>query len=159
MLIARRIFNLCSILMLLLLASVSYANPLPTSEMNLNGIRPGTSMDYIKGIYGEPQLLRSNSGEKTYSYGGTLFLRTIQYGNSHESVTFVESTANNGFSTPAGVTVGMKVSELFDLYGPEELQVNSNSETFYHYTRRESGSGITMLIFVTGNRISAIRIF
>ncbi|MBO6245210.1 MAG: hypothetical protein J6N55_02880 [Anaerovibrio sp.] len=147
------------ILILLLIAYAAYANQLPTSEMSLNGISPGASMDYIKGIYGEPQLLRSNSGEKTYSYGGTLFLRTIQYGNSHESVTFVESTANNGFSTPAGVTVGIKVSELFDLYGPEELQVNSNSETFYHYTRRESGSGITMLIFVTGNRISAIRIF
>ncbi len=64
MLITRRIFELCSILMLLLLTSVSYANPLPTSEMSLNGISPGTSMDYIKSIYGEPQLVRSNSGEK-----------------------------------------------------------------------------------------------
>lgn len=158
MLIARRIFNLCSILMLLLLASVSYANPLPTSEMNLNGIRPGTSMDYVRGIYGEPQLLNSNNGEKSYSYGGSLYIKTSQYGNSPENVTFVESTANNGFSTPSGVTVGMKVSELFDIYGPEKLEVNSNGETFYHYMRREPGSGITMLVFVTGNRISAIKI-
>ena len=42
-------------LVLIMLMSAVYANPLPSSEFCLGGIRPGSSMDYVRSIYGEPK--------------------------------------------------------------------------------------------------------
>ena len=66
----------------------------PDSEASLGGITLGNKMSYVRSIYGEPT-------------------------EQHRTKTIEEivTTANNGISTPRGVTVGIPKATVDALYG------------------------------------------
>ena len=102
----------------LMSVSVCFA-AIPTSEIAIGGITVGSSADYVKSIYGEPDRI-------TTTYNHALWRGKIDeyyYGDSFhiilsdDKVIWLGTTANNGLATPAGIRVGMKVSTLIDVYG------------------------------------------
>ncbi|MCI6159448.1 MAG: hypothetical protein SOV43_09125 [Selenomonadaceae bacterium] len=155
-----RIFSLL-LLMLLAFSTTCFAHALPNSEFSLGGIgvANGTTIDYVRSIYGEPRLVSTSKYSRTYMYGDSVTIKTDHYGNSPERVFCVTVTANNGFGTPAGLTVGMKTSTMFRLYGYEKPDYNSRTGTYeYMYPHQGSGAGAGMQISVKHDTIQKIMV-
>ena len=88
----------------------SAAKVFNADQAAIGGISVGSSTEYIKGIYGEPKSIRideNNNQDKdsqTWYYGDTFL---IDFVNGIASC--VITSGNNGLSTPAGVSVGMRL--------------------------------------------------
>ncbi len=126
---------------------------IPDSEFSLGGITVGSSADYVKSLYGEPD---KDSGVRPgtdgnyyeYTYGSSL---RIEFDANSNTVTGIFVMANNGFSTPAGITVGMDADVITQLYGTPFK--NDRGIISYH----EDGKWI---VFTTRNgKITEIKIF
>lgn len=126
---------------------------IPDSEFSLGGITVGSSADYVKSLYGEPD---KDSGVRPgpdgnyyeYTYGSSL---RIEFNANSNTVTGIFVMANNGFSTPAGITVGMDADVITQLYGTPFK--NDRGIISYH----EDGKWI---VFTTRNgKITEIKIF
>lgn len=126
---------------------------IPDSEFSLGGITVGSSADYVKSLYGEPDKdsgVRIGPDGKYYEYIYRSSLR-IEFDVNYNTITGVYVTANNGFSTPAGITVGMNADVITKLYG--EPFKNDRGILSYH----EDGKWI---VFTTRNgKITEIKIF
>lgn len=145
--------------MLLAFSTTCFAHALPNSEFSLGGIgvANGTTMDYVRSIYGEPRLVLKSEYSRTYMYGDSVTIKT--FGNSPESVFCVTVTANNGFGTPAGLTVGMKTSTMFRLYGYEKPDYDSRTGNYsYMFPHQGSGSGASMQVIVRHDTIQKIMV-
>lgn len=80
---------------------------IPDSEFAIGGITIGSSADYVQSIYGEPTHISDKvpnaEGGYSYSYAyGSSFY--IFFDANTNVVTGIFSTANNGLTTPAGLT-------------------------------------------------------
>ena len=136
----------------ILMGTTAFAS-IPDSELSLGGITVGSSADYVKSLYGEPD---KDSGVRPgpegnyyeYLYGSSL---RIHFDANNNTIVSIFVTANNGFSTPAGITVGMDADVLTQLYG--EPFKNDRGVISYH----EDGK---WLVFVTRNgKIVEIKVF
>lgn len=94
-----------SVFSLLIVSISTVFAAIPDSEFAIGGITIGSSADYVQAIYGEPTHISDKvpNAEGGYSY-------SYAYGSSFyiffdANTNF--STANNGLTTPAGLTVGM----------------------------------------------------
>ena len=97
----------------------------------LIGVGPGSSMDYVKSIYGQPASTHFDTpAEATYTYGNSFVLTANA---STNTVYTVLSSGHNGLNTPAGVGVGMDTSVITEKYGTCERIGNVNGVTYYHY--------------------------
>lgn len=122
------IFPLCILTTGTAMASIS------DNEINLGGLTPTTSIEYMEGIYGVPDKVETkhSDGQNMHVY---------YYGNSVKVISFrkpitsiVQITANNGWATSAGVTVGMDKSVVTNIYGvPDSKYKGNNGETVYEY--------------------------
>lgn len=83
-------------------------------DMSLGGVEPGMSLDYVESIYGPMQDVQSHYVEHLFGYGDTVKIVPSADGMSVKSVLV---KGNNGWATPAGVTVGMDASILQKIYG------------------------------------------
>ena len=104
---------------LLMLSFSTVCASIPDSEFSLGGITIGSSADYVKSLYGEPDRASNAQPGPDGSYYGYVYgssLR-IEFNADTNAVTGVIVTANNGFSTPAGITVGMDADVITQLYG------------------------------------------
>lgn len=91
----------------------------PDSEASLGGITLGNKMSYVRSIYGEPTEQHRtktvlNENGVAYRYGQGFFILENLYDYSIEEIV---TTANNGISTPRGVTVGIPKATVDALYG------------------------------------------
>ncbi len=145
------IFPLCILTTGTAMASIS------NNEINLGGLTPTTSIEYMESIYGAPDRV-----ETKYSDGQTMHV--YHYGNSVEVNSFrkpttaiVRISANNGWATPAGVTVGMDKSVITNIYGSPDFKYKGNSgETVYEYHDTHAVSSLSFGI--KKNKISWISI-
>lgn len=131
--------------MLFVLSTVCFADHLPDSEFALGGIsiKGDVTIDYVRSIYGEPQVVKRSQHGAEYSYGDTVIIRTSMLNKNHiECVRSIQTTANNGFSTPSGLSVGMTVEDMLDMYGsPRSEGVSKDGGTRYIYgDKYRSGS-------------------
>lgn len=108
------------------------------------------TIDDVRNIYGEPEMVESLQYSRTYMYGNSVKIKTWRSKGGSEQVHFVETTENNGFGTPAGLTVGMKASKMFKLYG-DALSSSRDKKTGwteYVYSDINIGAGAGMFIQV-----------
>lgn len=99
-----------SIFSLLIVSISTVFAAIPDSEFAIGGVTIGSSADYVQSIYGEPTHISDKvpnaEGGYSYSYAyGSSFY--IFFDANTNVVTGIFSTAINGLTTPAGLTVGM----------------------------------------------------
>lgn len=115
------------------------------SDVAVGGLTPSCSMDYVRGIYGEPDRSTNNLPSKmplyTYYYGDSLEI--VSLGGNR--ATIIKTTANNGLETPAGIHVGMDASIIEQTYGAYTSKHSRDGVTYLEYN--PDRSGMTFLIF------------
>ena len=120
----------------------------------IGGISIGVSTEYIKEIYGDPNKIRIdnelNADSQTWYYGDTF---QIDFVNG--IATCIVTSGNNGLTTPAGVTVGMRKKEMTSKYGSPSNSDKYGNRAIYTY---QSANGIKMLIVTRDDIIIEIRI-
>lgn len=144
--------------MIMALSATCFARALPSSEFTLGGIcvAYGPTLDDVEASYGEPRFVSSRGSTNVYYYGDSVKITTWNFGNGPERVNAIEVTANNGWATPAGLTVGMKKSTMVDLYGTTYSEYDKRTGyTTYLYPHMGSGAGASMQIKV--DRYNVIR--
>lgn len=95
---------------------------IPVADIAIGGITIGADESYVRSIYGEPTDISYESNRcragpihtKTFTYEKTFI---IVFDTENHKVFEVKSTGNNGLKTPAGFTVGMKLSDVLEHYG------------------------------------------
>lgn len=105
---------------------------MPRSEMFLGGLTVNSPLSELKKIYGEPQ--------KGYTWGFENANYMSIYGNNvmidswRSKIVGIHITANNGWKTPAGISVGTNIQRVFDLYGqPDYSKANSTKTVCVYY--------------------------
>lgn len=113
----------------------------PNDAVELGGLRPGYTLEYMESIYGEPTLEKYEPcslpafSKYTYKYGDSVSIFSI----GGKVIFDIYTTANNGWATPAGVTVGMDKSILQKVYGKEDARPWINGKQCYQYFTHPSG--------------------
>lgn len=115
------------------------ALPLYGSKMYaLNNIRLSYGMDYVRSIYGEPTSHRTHTfltpyktyiTDDIYTYGDSVEIRSRR-----GTLLSITVTANNGWTAPGGIAVGMSVEELITKYGfPAQTPKPYKGHLYYSY--------------------------
>lgn len=130
---------------------------IPDDAVEIGGLQPGNTLEYMESIYGQPVLDKVQPcnlpafSKYTYKYGDTVSIFSI----GGKAIFSIKTMANNGWGTPAGVTVGMNKSVLNDIYGKEDHIFQRNGITYYEYYVHPSG--MRGLIFgIKNNKIVSI---
>lgn len=135
------IFSLVFSLMIMMTCVSSAAGRISMSEVSLGGISIGSSMDYVRSVYGEPTKIKTESTPyqswSYYRYGDSVEIAVLDNDNT---VHKIQVTANNGFATPAGVTVGMDRKTLYSVYGKP---MSSNSTSCFYSASADCGLTFT----------------
>ena len=119
----------------IMMMSGSFASAhIATEEIALGGIPAGGSFEYMKSVYGEPERNTEKGSHYQYRYGDSVFLFVLG-----DKVMSIKVTADNGFATPAGIAVGMNISDAVKAYGNPDFSAknpkNPNaSEMMYHFS-------------------------
>lgn len=121
---------------IMLVLSIAYCSAaVPESELSLGGIYYQAPKSYVEGIYGSPTSIgHGGYYEDIWRYG-----ESVSIGFVHNKVRNISVRANNGFATPAGVTVGMKRSTVYKIYGNP---LNSDNTFMYYRTERSKYVGM-----------------
>ena len=129
----------------------SAAKSFNAEQAAIGGIAAGSSTDYIKGIYGEPNKIRIRENHsETWYYGDTFQIDFI-----NGKVSSVVSSGNNGLATPAGITVGMKKSKMTSNYGSPQVTDKYGNRAIYTY---QADNGVKMIFIISNGIISEIRV-
>lgn len=108
----------CSVCLLIAPPSSVLAEIAP-DQAALGGIYLGDTASHVRSVYGRGKYMRgsvvygSNPAYYSYRYNGL----SIEFWAETGNVVTIDTWENNGFATPAGVTVGMNSSILNELYG------------------------------------------
>ena len=116
------------------------------TSMSIGGVSIGSSEEYVRSVYGEPDRIEYNKNlNGTNSYGSTVY--TYVYGDTFKILFCgnnripmyageIVSTADNGIKTEAGLTVGNTESTITELYGSENMRTyhEKNGIIKYIYT-------------------------
>lgn len=143
----RNIAKILGTTLMLAMAATTSMAMVPRSELSLGGISIFSTVDYMKSIYGQPDSVRDNGSTKmpvyTYAYGKSVTITSCGGRYTH----VISVSANNGWATPAGVTVGMDISVLNRVYGNADRVWTKGSYKFYEY--KATRDGLLYLTFKT----------
>ncbi len=104
-----------------LVATTCFAR-ISASKIALGGLRPGVTLEYAESIYGKAKNIPISSPSKAapkfiYQFGESFYC--------WPGFVILHSDANNGVSTPDGITVGSSDSEMVSKYGqPDNISPN-----------------------------------
>ena len=151
----RRFLLICICILGLNISTCLASKVFNADQAAIGGISAGSSTEYIKGIYGEPNKIRINDNSQdlnteTWYYGDTF---QIDFVNGIASS--VVSSGNNGLSTPDGIAVGMKKSKMTSKYGRPEHADKYGNRAIYTY---QADNGSKMLFVIRNGVISEIRV-
>lgn len=131
----------------------SAAKTVNADRAAIGGITTGSSTEYTRSIYGEPNKIRSNENDQS--------LETWFYGDSFQ-IDFVNGIASsvvssgaNGLATPDGLTVGMKKSKVTSNYGKAQHIDKYGKRAIYSYQVDNSAN---MVFVIRDGIITEIRI-
>ena len=125
-----------SIFSLLIVSISTVFAAIPDSEFAIGGVTIGSSADYVQSIYGEPthisdKVPNAEGGYSySYAYGASFY---IFFDANTNVVTGIFSTANNGLTTPVGLTVGMDADAIEQAYG-EPWKNDRGYISYQHFT-------------------------
>ena len=125
------------------------------SELSLGGVTGWSRRDDVRRMYGKPDW--KNEWESEWRYGNS-----VSVGFQEGVVSSVTSTANNGWATPAGLTVGMNISTALNLYGDPDRSKTKDNKTLYIYfvNYLDGGEGHLGILFdKNSKKISKLNIF
>ena len=134
------------------------------TSMAIGGVQIGSSEEYVKSIYGEPERIEydqnlngtNNQGSTvyTYVYGGTFKILFCGNNAIPMQVGEISSTANNGIKTEAGLTVGDNESRIKALYGADNLNIYHEQDGVIKYVYTiGKGFGMGFTAFVRHGKI------
>ena len=137
------------------LAAVCQARPLPNSEFSLGGLNvTHCTLDYASSLYGEPEYITDDGRYFQYHYGESVLLKGWRGTDGTIHINYVSTRADNGWGTPAGLTVGMNKSVATDLYGYESARYDKRSGLYKTiYPHIGSGSGAGMFVYTDSQGI------
>lgn len=102
----------------------------PASEMSLGSISAGTSINYVRQVYGMPNRTEDMGGLYKDWYGDSV---SVVYRRNGSSVMNITSSANNGFKTPSGLTVGQSKNDVVSICGsPDDTFNIADRKTFMY---------------------------
>ena len=84
------------------------------SDVSVGWLQPGMSMDEVRAIYGPMKETSTHYDKKALGYGDSVKIIPTKDGSAVKSILVNE---NNGWATPAGITVGMDISVVTKIYG------------------------------------------
>ena len=149
-----------TVMLMLACCSVSFAAQatLPDSEIAIGGLTVGMSPGNVQDIYGAPDQINSKNGQLFYSYGGTvniIFSKNYYNNNPDVEINQIKVTANNGFTTPSGLHVGMTYSEMVNLYGKHPAMAGPphGNDIWYNYF---DSNGYVLNIHTVNKKITEI---
>ena len=154
----KKFFTLAITLLFVMLSTAQaeiYPHCMPLEEMSVGGVGYGTSLGYVKEIYGEPVDKKFFTGDGVrvvtwiYSEYFSVTARTSDDDTTLEENLQVVgySLKNNSLSTPAGLTVGMIYNEVVKLWGRGEL-VQDDGRRGYFYVPASSQLPVTLTFYV-----------
>ena len=112
---------------------------MPESEMSLGGLTFGSSFDYMEKIYGEPNYFYTGGVKKSgaFLYGDSIILH---YNAELDRIETIMIDSNNGWKTPAGLSVGMNILDAENFYGkPDYMTVGKNNSAYcYFHTNKNN---------------------
>lgn len=136
--------------------SQNYVDP---AEVAIGGVQIGSSMDYVRSIYGEPTTVRTYYDRVFYgncedwTYGDSFVIRFAQSGTAYS----VASTKDNGIKTPAGFTVGQNINGVIDYFGSDKM-TRTYDKTSGTYIYRVYCNSYIYLVFTTDKKGKISRI-
>lgn len=142
-LVAKIFLMICAVLLLLPYSTVNAK--LTVDQIAIGGITYKSSLDYIIGIYGEPDSIKGGS---TYCWGDNS-LEVYTWDGAHGQqnyATEIRCKKNNGLTTPAGISVGSHVLEMYDVYGTPDYE---QGENYFNYSYIYTSTGGPCLILRT----------
>ena len=165
----KKVWMICVAVWLFCQATV-FAHNMPTEEFCIGGITPGCTLEYVTGIYGEPNERKWKEDWRyakiphyyvTYDYSPTLSVTGLPKGKSLEEE--LEATAeyitlkDNSLSTPSGITVGISYQTVVSKFG-EGRKHSYQGNTWYTYGMGRSA--YEMQLYVDGKgKITKIHIY
>ena len=124
------------------------------SELCLGGVTSQSLRNDVMRMYGKPTW--ESQGGSEWCYGNSV---SIVF--DEEMVSSVTVTANNGWATPAGLTVGMNANTAINLYGDPDKSVTRDNKTLYVYfvNYLQGGKGHLAIVFdKSSKKISKLNI-
>ncbi len=131
------------------------AEAINPAEAAIGGVVVGSSEDYVRGIYGEPDKIEYLGDTpfgyaKRWKYGKTF---TVSFSGGGY-VFDVTTTGNNGLKTPAGFTVGSDIADLIDYFG--QTSVYQTEKDFHRVYKLFYGDSCGMNIQTHKGKITKI---
>ena len=154
----KKFFVLVTALLFAMLSTAQaeiYPHMMPLEEMSVGGVGYGTSLGYVKEIYGESVDKEIFTGDGVrvvtwiYSEYFSVTARTSDDDITPEDGLKVVgySLKTNALSTPAGLTVGMSYNEVVMHWGRGEL-VEDDGRRGYFYVPASSQLPVTLTFYV-----------
>ena len=150
--------SVLALLVVFFCSSIASAR-LNDSEIALGGLAPGMDIAYAISIYGQPdKVSQVIANRKNYSWGKGFDVETFHTLSGSEQIYMINTTANNGISTPRGIHAGSKVDEMLKMYGEAGASVvdtrkDAASSYYYYGTHCSLGfevrNGIVTCIYVS----------
>ena len=153
-------FLITIILIAFLIVSNNFCNAaMSRNEMFLGGLTFGSSSDEMLEIYGLP-----DTNER-----GVEFLSTCTYGSGVnigyradvKKIFKIVVKENNGWKTPAGLAVGMKIDKAFKMYGRpdfEKFGENKIACAYFHYNENLRDFGFIIFADRSTGKILEMRL-
>lgn len=105
-----------AIAIMTLVATTCFAD-IPKSDLNIGGINPGQSMDYVVQVYGKPGEIEKADPFQIYNYN---YLFVVIGREDNGLKVFSVAIYEKGLKTPKGFTVGMPFEKVVKEYGKVE---------------------------------------
>lgn len=132
-------FSLCLTLLLLSVVCFAYDphNPpkISDTEMSLGGVRLGMSYQDVVNMYGVPKWKNGDANIGVAMYG-----KSIRIGFEDQKVVYIFTRANNGWKTPSGLAVGMKLDDAFRMYGKGDILGKGYFAEYYRWLGEKKGT-------------------
>ena len=154
-----------------LMSSICFANINAEylTSMAIGGVQIGSNEEYVRSIYGKPDRIEYNkyadgtnkqgSTIYTYIYGGTFNILFCGNNRIPMQVGEIISTANNGITTEAGLSVGDTESKITELYGTENLKTYHKKDGVIQYVYTiGKGFGRAFTVYVKHGEVIKIEL-
>jgi hypothetical protein len=140
-----------------------FAHSMTSSELAVGGVTLGSTLGYVKSVYGEPSQVETSSNpmgssrmyRAVYVYGPLLTIsgRTLGDGteNENEYAVYEVALRANNLSTPSGIMVGMPYSKVVALFGQGKYYYD-NSKGLGGYVYQMPHSLKEMILYLDGNK-------
>lgn len=111
------------------LASAGEASWMGSDDVSLGGMQPRMSLEYVQEVYGPMKPTSTHYNKNAVGYGDTVKIIPTSDGTAVKSILV---SGDNGWATPAGITVGMKVEEVVKIYGDGSVHPTRHKSHHMH---------------------------